>query len=87
MLSTVPYAYEPAHAPPLQVKVPLPVPAGVIVSASLSRLKVAVTDLLELIATVQVSPEVESHPDHPAKVEPVPWVGVRVTVWLSGKEA
>jgi len=43
-------------------------------------LKSAVTDLAEVISTVQVLPETLSHPLHPPKPESKSGVAVRVTV-------
>ena len=42
-------------------------------------MKVAVTDVLEFIVTVQVVDVPEHPPDHPEKVEPASGVAVKVT--------
>ena len=43
------------------------------------RAKVAVTEVLKLIVTVQVGDVPEQPPDHPVKVEPVAGLAVKVT--------
>ena len=43
-------------------------------------MKSAVTDLVEFMFTVQVLPEMLSHPLHPPKPESKPGVAVRVTL-------
>lgn len=54
------------------------VPAAVTVSVADVELKVAVTEVLAFKVTVQVFVPVQP-PDHPAKLEPVAGVAVRVT--------
>ncbi len=49
------------------------------VMVHLSRVKVAVTEVLEFIATLQVGEVPEHAPDHPAKAEFPSGVAVRVT--------
>ena len=44
--------------------------------------KVAVTDLLAVIFTIQIFPFAESHPVHPVKVAPPSGVAVTVTAVL-----
>ncbi len=58
-------------------------PAVLTVSAYVSSVKVAVTDLTASMVTTQ-APEPLQAPDHDVKVEPVPAVGVSVTdvPWL-----
>jgi hypothetical protein len=41
-----------------------------------------VTDVADLIVTVQVAAETESHPVHPLKIEVISGVAVSVTVVL-----
>ena len=59
--------------------VPLPVPALLTVRPTCDALKVAVTDALEVMVTVQVPVPVQPPPLQPAKLEPVAAVAVRVT--------
>ena len=56
-----------------------PAPALAIMMGSLWRAKVAVTEVLEFIVTVQVGDVPEHPPDHPVKVEPAAGLAVRVT--------
>jgi hypothetical protein len=56
-----------------------PAPALAIMMGSLWRAKVAVTEVLEFIVTVQVGDVPEHPPDHPVKVELVAGLAVRVT--------
>jgi DNA-binding protein YbaB len=66
----------------LDVTVPLPFPAGVTVRANVGvKVTVTVRGAVE-IKTVQVDPEVESHPLQPVKVEPGMGLAVRVTLVL-----
>ena len=59
--------------------VPLPVPALLTVRPTGDALNVAVTVVVEVTVTVQVPVPVQPPPLHPAKVEPVADVAVRVT--------
>jgi len=64
----------------LEVTVPLPLPALPSVSVKDCRLKMATTDLVALMVTVQVAPETVSHPLQLLKVDPVSACAVRVTI-------
>jgi hypothetical protein len=62
------------------VTVPLPVPAMPTVSVYWLSVKVAVTRLAAVIETAQVPVPLQPPPDHPANVEPVLALAVRVTL-------
>jgi hypothetical protein len=64
----------------LDVTVPVPLPAALTVSVCWSSTKVAVTALSAAIETVQVPAPLQPPPDHPANVEPVLALAVRVTL-------
>jgi len=66
----------------LLVIVPVPVPDNVTVSVAAVRLNAAPTDVLPLTVTVHAAVPLHA-PDHPAKAEFVPAVGVRV-IWVPG---
>jgi hypothetical protein len=61
------------------VTVPVPVPVLVTFRVWVTAVKVALTERVAVIETVQV-PVPEQSPLHPAKVEPDAAVAVRVTV-------
>ena len=84
-VTMVPLEYVAEHvAPQLMpagelVTVPVPVPLRITVSVWATALNVAVTERFAVIATVQVFPDVESHPLQLAKVEPPVAVAVKIT--------
>jgi len=69
------------------VTVPLPVPAGMTVSAKVGRAKVAVTVVAAETVTVQVPVPEQPPPVQPVKVEPPAGAAVRVTAVPLGKFA
>ena len=70
------------------VTVPFPLPFLVTVSVYVLSVKVAVTFLTAVIATVQVPVPVQPvTPDQPAKVEPVRAAAVRTTLSLAANKA
>ena len=70
------------------VTIPLPAPAVVTVRANVESVKVAVTFVAAVIETVQVVlAPVQTPPDQPVKVEPVPAAAVKVTLSLAANRA
>jgi hypothetical protein len=61
------------------VTVPVPVPLRITFSAWSTPVNVAVTERFAVIDTVQVFPDVESHPLQLVKAEPPAGVAVKVT--------
>jgi hypothetical protein len=61
----------------------LPEQAGV----QFARTKVATTVRSEVIVSMQVAPDVESHPDHPEKLEPLADAALSVTAAPEGADS
>ena len=66
--------------PESDVTVPLPFPDLLTVNVNVFSVNVAVTDFAAVIDTVQVPVVFVQAPDHPAKVDPVAGVAVRMTL-------
>src|SRR5207244_3006905 len=85
-VTTVPVVYEgeqvaPQLIPPsLEVTVPPRMPVLLTERVKRCRVKLAVTDLVPFMVTVQVVPETASQPLQPVKMEPEAGVAVRTTV-------
>jgi len=62
------------------VTLPVPVPLRITVSVWATAVNVAVTERFAVIDTVQLFPDVESHPLHPLKLELPSAAAVRVTL-------
>jgi hypothetical protein len=65
----------------VEVTVPLPSRRPVFVTwrGNVCLVKVAVVDLAAFMVTVQVAPEIMSHPSQPVKSEPLAGIAVKVT--------